>query len=126
MTDRILAKKMDSDDTRWYEGIVHKVLDKSVHLRFNDRFSPLSGQRYNVRFDLNRLVYRRMHQALSTTFAENRVLFPSQIHLPPCGVSAVPIRPIDRRMQNNEPQKLAVTTITNLPPGSAPFVVFGP
>ncbi len=129
VTDRILVKEHASD-LRAFEGHVHVVKEKSVLLQFDSRFQPIRGQKFFVRFDLNRLVFRRMHQALGTAFNPNRVLFPHADDLR--GLRRLEaqefstIRTFDRKIERNPPQLLAVTSIVSRPPGSAPFIVFGP
>ena len=130
VSDKILVKNYNSERDYWFEGCVHKVHEKTVDLRFNPSFNSYRGQKYYVRFDLNRLTYRRMHQALTTAFNAPRVLFPTTEHL---GVLSVPtsriiqtIQFVDRKIGDNPPQRLAVAAILYRLPGSVPFVVFGP
>lgn len=71
-----------------------------------------------------------MHQAIATAFAPERVLFPTKIHLggrtPVADDQLTTIRTVNRTIQANYPQLRAVGTIINMPPGSVPFVLFGP
>lgn len=130
VTDRILVKEHNSPDHRAFEGHVHVVKEKSVLLQFHSRFQPIRGQKFFIRFDLNRLVYRRMHQALGTAFNPDRVLFPHPDDLrnlrQPDAQDLARIRTFNRLIERNPPQLLAVTAIVSRPPGSMPFVVFGP
>jgi hypothetical protein len=53
----------------WYEGHVHVVRQSEVGLVFHPSFGGWSAsQRYTVRFQLNRIVMRRQHQALDSAF----------------------------------------------------------
>lgn len=130
MTDRIFVKNLGSSTDHWFEGHVHRVHEKDVDLRFSDRFNSFKGQKYNVRFDLNRITYKRMHQALDTAFNPKRILFPGAEHVanlkPPTQAQKDTLRLIDRKIADNPPQLEAIAAIVNRPPGSIPFVVFGP
>ena len=123
-------KHYNSTSNHWFEGHVHKVMMNSVLLRFSPKFHGFKGQRYHVRFDLNRLVYRRMHQGLNTAFTESRVLFHTANHIQrlraPSAVAMGRLRLADRKIEQNQPQLEAVAAILNRPDGSVPFVVFGP
>ncbi|KAG6846754.1 hypothetical protein H0H93_012093 [Arthromyces matolae] len=126
--DRILVQAKESSQGHWYEGGVHAVRKEEVTLRFNQSFKRSStGQLYNVRFKLNRYPIRRQHQALDAAFSEERVLFPERkhllIHTPPPPAA---IRLFNPLIGKNAPQLQAVTSIIKLPPGSPPFVIFGP
>ena len=66
---------------------------------------------------------------MDTVFMEDRVLFPLPSHLPVGGVRTkrdVPLRLYNALISKNEPQMQAVVSIATLPPGSAPFIIFGP
>ena len=129
--DRILVQiKGSKSSGRWFEGHVHRVRLNDVDLKFHSSFNSYRGQKYNVRFKLGRLPLRRMHQALGTAFTSDRVLFPSEAHtlsrVPPTRVEMGKIRVVNRLIETNPPQLLAVTSILHMPEGSVPFVVFGP
>jgi helicase MOV-10 len=130
VTDRIMVKHYGSTGDRWFEGYVHQVEMSAVLLRFSPKFHSYKGARYHVRFELNRLVYRRMHQGLNTAFKEDRVLFPASHHtanlLLPSQADMDQLRLTDRKIEQNRPQVEAITAIVNRPAGSVPFVVFGP
>ena len=106
------------------------VRQQEVDLKFNGRFSAFRGQKFNVRFQLNRLVMRRMHQALDSQFAQPRVLFPTEDDFSLCSRPTAgqcsAIRPGERKIADNKHQLEAVTAILHHPPGSPPFIVFGP
>ncbi|KAF9457917.1 P-loop containing nucleoside triphosphate hydrolase protein [Collybia nuda] len=127
--DRILVQKPEAAKGHWYEGGVHVLHQAEVGLRFHGSFSGGPGQHYNVRFKLNRIPMRRQHQAMDTVFSQERVLFPAKAHLPP----GLYPSPVEKRLKlfnpllaKNNPQLQAVISIVNQPPGSVPFVVFGP
>lgn len=130
ITDRIFVRNYGSPSKHWFEGYVHKVEETLIDLRFNGSFNSYQGQKYYVRFDLNRLTYRRMHQALGTAPSRSHILFPSPPNIfnlrPPTEKQQRDIRCVDRKVGENPPQLQAVSAILHRPPGSVPFIVNGP
>ncbi|CAG7847798.1 Probable RNA helicase SDE3; AltName: Full=Silencing defective protein 3 [Serendipita indica DSM 11827] len=127
--DRILVKHHGSPKPHWWEGFVYKIRLNDVGLRFNNKFNAFKGQRFDVRFCLNRLTLRRMHQALDSGGLCERLLFPSEEHIQnrkPSPGTIQTLNMVNRNISTNPAQSLAVTAIRNLSPGSPPFVVFGP
>jgi helicase MOV-10 len=127
--DRILVKEHGSPKPKWWEGYVHTVQLNDVGLRFNHSFHPVRGQRFDIRFCLNRLSLRRMHAALDIPTPNPRLLFPEEAHVKcrkPSQGTINTLTPFNRLVGANPAQMLAVTAIRNLPEGSPPFVVFGP
>ncbi|KAG8834962.1 hypothetical protein FRC17_006265, partial [Serendipita sp. 399] len=127
--DRIWVKHHGSPKPKWWEGFVHVVRLNDVGLCFNNGFKPLNGQKFDVRFCLGRLPLRRMHQALDTGGYLSRLLFPTDVDVKNRKPSEGTIRMIttmNKLVGENPQQRLAVTAIRNLSPGSPPFVVFGP
>ncbi|KAJ1310105.1 hypothetical protein OPQ81_006853 [Rhizoctonia solani] len=114
-----------NDNTTWYIGYVHVVRKDEVGLRFARHFLPPVGTRFDIRFCLNRVPILRMHQALATAFAEPRVLFPAITH-EKRQLTIGNLRSINSLITQNPPQLLAVKSIMGLPPGSPPFIIFGP
>jgi helicase MOV-10 len=118
------------ESRKWYEGRVHEVRMNDVVLRFGDDFSTYKGNKFDVRFVLNRLVFRRMHHALINSFKPSRILFPSPVDI--LGVTRVSeaqisrISPYYRDMKEDPEQLETVAAILHQRPGSVPFVVFGP
>ncbi|THH30849.1 hypothetical protein EUX98_g3344 [Antrodiella citrinella] len=128
--DRILVQRVGAEKGHWYEGHVHFVRQVSVGLRFHESFrGHLPAHKYNVRFKLNRIPLRRQHEALSSAFNSPHILFPKagNVLMRTAGPTGT-IRPhiYNRLIADNAPQLQAVASICQLPPGSAPFVVFGP
>ncbi|KAH8102228.1 P-loop containing nucleoside triphosphate hydrolase protein [Cristinia sonorae] len=128
--DRILVQRYGSEKGHWYEGHVHFVRQVSVGLVFHASFHGHTlTSKYNVRFKLNRNPLRRQHEALSSAFNPERILFPRAsdilLNAPP-PVDGFRHRLFNRLLADNTPQLQAVTSICHLPPGSVPFVVFGP
>jgi helicase MOV-10 len=101
-----------------------------VLLRFHNSFKAFKGQLFEVSFNLSRSSLRRMHQALLIAWKPERILFPSEEHIagayPPTADEIDGLRLYNRYMEGNPAQKLAVASILSQPPGSVPFVIFGP
>ncbi|KAJ7249435.1 RNA helicase [Mycena rebaudengoi] len=93
--DYILVRHTGVEEGPWYEGRVHH------------------GTKFDVRFTLNRLPHRRMHQALINSFKPRQILFPG-------------ITPVNRQIAEDPEQLETVAAILHQPPGSVPFIVFGP
>ena len=125
------AGPVETLNTRpWYEGRVHEVHAYHISLYFSDSFSMFRGTRFDVRFKLNRLTLRRMHQALTNKYDPPRLLFPGPEHIQG-RVRVTPrqiagITPFNRAVGGDEEQMETVAAIVNQKPGSVPFVVFGP
>jgi len=126
--DRILVQPHGAPEGHWFEGYVHIVREKEVGLRFNKSFK--TSQLYHVRFKLCRINFRRQHNALDENFHEDRILFPNVTHSSALsrerGASKGKSRYYDHNIATNPQQELAIRSITRLPPGSPPFVLFGP
>lgn len=71
---------------------------------------------------------RRQHQALDTAFVQDRLLLPriAKISMPPKPSADPRIRCFNKNIETNTAQLQAVRSIIQQPPGSLPFVVFGP
>lgn len=125
--DFILVKHSgESNDQRWFKGCVHTVMADQVSLRFNDSFSTYKGTKFDVRFVLNRLPFRRMHQAITIKVDSSRYLFPELERVRAINAQPEPLTPFNRLVGENHEQSMAVAAIVNQPPGSVPFVIFGP
>ncbi|KAJ7056200.1 RNA helicase [Mycena amicta] len=128
--DFIRVKHTGSEDGPWYEGRVHQVHQNDVSLRFGDRFSTYKGTKFDVRFTLNRLPLRRMHQALANPAKPERILFPGSQHGSQsrrCSAEELAaIVPVNRLVAEDREQLETVAAIVHRPPGSVPFVIFGP
>lgn len=132
--DRILVQKHGETQDHWFEGFVHVLNKAEVGLRFDRRGSFnkqwSENQLFHVRFKLNRIPFRRQHQALDTAFQEDRVLFPTVQHailVPRVRWTSTIIPRFHSRVIATNPQQVqAVTSIAKLPPGSPTFIIFGP
>ncbi|KAF7313870.1 RNA helicase [Mycena chlorophos] len=128
--DFIRIKHSGSEDGPWYEGRVHQVRQNHVSLRFGEDFSTYRGTKFDVRFTLNRLPLRRMHQALTNESRPARILFPDASHKSvkrPCSEEQLAeIVPVNRLIAQDREQLETVAAIVHRPRGSVPFVVFGP
>ena len=125
--DQMWVRASGSQDTP-FEGYVHEIRDTSVYLQFNKKFKFVPGRQYEIEFRLNRLVFRRMHQGLGCIEHAERVAFPlPRLALQPVSDSRIrTIQPYNSDICNNEAQRRAVASIANMPPGSNPFIVYGP
>ncbi|KAJ8087535.1 hypothetical protein PM082_006366 [Marasmius tenuissimus] len=130
--DFILVRQVNATNKTWFEGRVHSVQESHVSLRFGDNFSTYRGTSFDVRFVLNRLSFRRMHAAVTNGNSPERLLFPALQHLRQAQNKLLTqhqmdeITPINRLIGEDPEQLQTVAAIVNLPPGSVPFVVFGP
>ncbi|KAF5356601.1 hypothetical protein D9758_008284 [Tetrapyrgos nigripes] len=130
--DFILVRPTRSADKSWFQGRVHRVDETKVSLRFGDEFSTYKGTSFDVRFVLNRLSLRRMHEAVANNNNPSRFLFPGPEHVAMSNMRRVTqqemddIVPINRLVGSDAEQLEVVAAIVNIPPGSPPFVVFGP
>ncbi|KAJ3929858.1 MAG: RNA helicase [Lentinula lateritia] len=128
--DFILVRQDQATDRTWFQGRVHQVYENYVSLRFDDSFSTYRGNSFEVRFVLNRLSLRRMHAALINKNNPVRLLFPGPEHtrnLRRMSSGLIDkISPINRDIGGDPEQLEAVAAIVNMPPGSPPFVIFGP
>ena len=127
--DEILVQPAGSiQGGKWYAGFVHVIERDEVGLRFGRGFQPTNpNERLYVRFQYNRIVSRREHQAIEATPPVHRLQFPLLTHVKPKaalqGMIATYYNP---DIETNPAQKRAVSSIARLPPGSPPFIVFGP
>ncbi|KAJ3556290.1 hypothetical protein NM688_g2107 [Phlebia brevispora] len=128
--DMILVRHAGDETGVWYEGCVHELTGISVFVRFNAKFKGFKGTKVDVKFVLNRLPDRRMHQAVVSPFNPPRLLFPTPGMTAglrcPTSRDTGGISLVDRNLAQNEEQLQAIAAITLRPPGSVPFIVFGP
>ena len=99
-------------------------------MRFNDKFHAYRGAKVNVKFTLNRVPDRRMHQAVTSDFNPRRLLFPTEADCLPLNTPTVrdtqELALVDRSLSGNPEQLQAIVAISSRPPGSVPFIMFGP
>ncbi|KDQ06471.1 hypothetical protein BOTBODRAFT_121476 [Botryobasidium botryosum FD-172 SS1] len=107
-----------------YGGYVHVVENLQVGLSFHSSFPGESGQLYDIEFSLCRIPLQRMHQALSQQTPLDRLLAPN--HFFPASILPGQLTLYNTKIADNPPQHQAVTSIVSQPPGSTPFIVFGP
>ncbi|KAK7047869.1 hypothetical protein VNI00_006197 [Paramarasmius palmivorus] len=124
--DFIRVRKHSSPEGKWYEGGVHVVRLEDVGMKFHKSFSITPSERVEVRFKLNRYPMRRQHQALNQDFKLVNVMFPTEAHILDTvpGVQGITLH--NELIAGNPRQLQAIVSIMNLPPGSAPFIIFGP
>ena len=112
---------------KWFSGFVHTIERDEVGLRFGRGFQAFNpNERFYVRFKYNRIVSRREHQAIEATPPVPRLQFPLLIHVKPQTALQGAIGTFNPDIETNPAQMRAVSSILKLPPGSPPFIVFGP
>jgi len=112
---------------KWYSGFVHTIERDEVGLCFGRGFQNFNpNEHFYVRFKYNRIVSRREHQAIKATPPVHRLQFPLATHVKPPAASQGEIAAYNTDIETNPAQKRAVSSIVRLPPGSPPFIVFGP
>ncbi|THH06265.1 hypothetical protein EW146_g9665 [Bondarzewia mesenterica] len=133
----LLDRTASANDTQ-YEARIHGETHLAVHkrgdtrwlvLRLPQEFSTYQGSVFNLRFKYNRMPMRRMHEAISRPFQfdPERLLFPALEDVPTDIVGgAAQIKLYNEGIGSDEEQLLTVRSIVHLPPGSIPFIVYGP
>lgn len=121
----------NSGEQVWHEGIVHIVAFQEVVLHINSKFRLRgSNDPVDVRFQINRIPWRRRQQAVTLSDNQSRLLFPNVQDAAPLRLPTV----VDMEgftfedpcLVDNDEQKSVVVAIVKAPPGSVPFIVFGP
>ncbi|KAF7378134.1 RNA helicase [Mycena sanguinolenta] len=111
-------------------GGLKDAFTKFTRIAWVHRFSTYKGTKFDVKFTLNRLPHRRMHYALTNSFKESRIFFPRAEHLlrnqKVSTLQRNSLSPANRRIVEDPEQFETVVAIVHQPPGSPPFVVFGP
>ncbi|KAI0293934.1 P-loop containing nucleoside triphosphate hydrolase protein [Russula brevipes] len=126
--DIVLVKENGTMEDEWFEGHVHTVGHEEVGLWFHHSFPGHESRQFDVRFQLNRTVLRRQHQALRAEHHAPRLLFPESADVPASKAtsSKASLTFHDPKIENNPRQFQAVEQILALPSNSAPFIIFGP
>ena len=95
-----------------------------VVIRLHETFPGLPNQRWDVRFTVNRLLFRRMHDAIGKGHLHERIIFPSDAHKK--ATRDLPSLNLGRDVAANPRQSLAIARILAQSPGDVPFIIFGP
>ncbi|QRV83270.1 RNA helicase [Ceratobasidium sp. AG-Ba] len=107
-------------------GYVTQVQQSDLILRMHETFSNTTNQLWDIRFTVNRLLLRRMHDSVGKAQPLKRMLFPEEAHRKQLmGGSRSNLR-LDRRVASNYQQTLAIRQIVAQSPGDVPFIIFGP
>ncbi|KAG8853758.1 hypothetical protein FRB96_008013 [Tulasnella sp. 330] len=113
-----------------FEGRVMVVHQQEVGVAFDKSFHYSARDLCDVKFTINRIPIRRMHQALDAAYRAPRILFPTGQHVidrnRPTAVTMAAISLNNERIATNDGQLEAVAAILARSPGSVPFIVFGP
>jgi helicase MOV-10 len=129
--DRIKLHPHSVGDGVWFKGIVQEVRAASVLIMFHNSFPYEPSALYDVQFVLNPVPFRRMLQALKVHPKRPDVLFPRPDDMRANHDTAQPSNDHEMELYNhllnsNAEQLQAVKKVTELPPGSPPFIIFGP
>lgn len=110
-----------------YEGVVHQVNEKSVHLALSYQFMNtfIDNLKVSVEFTFNRHPLRVSHRAvvLAKELSLSNLLFPEG---PKSSPPPVEILPFNRKIQDNKQQMEAVCNIVAGTSKPAPYIIFGP
>jgi helicase MOV-10 len=114
--------------------IRHHLAVLKVSLRLPTDFNLYKGTRFELRFRHNCSTLRRQYHALTATLAPpRRLLFPSASDIKPTrGLSRAEINNlkfgqlVNRDIRDDGQQLQAVISILEQPPGSVPFIIYGP
>jgi helicase MOV-10 len=125
-----------------YEALVTRILVfrgrsrgfvLKMWLRLPAQFNPQKEALFTLRFRLNRVTLRRQYHVLtrlSTGKLPRRLLFPSPADIGPIRrLSRAEIDNLDLangNIRDDDQQLRAVVSILEQPPGSVPFIIFGP
>ncbi|KDN33454.1 hypothetical protein RSAG8_13456, partial [Rhizoctonia solani AG-8 WAC10335] len=110
--DRIKIYPHSKPENVSYRGTVRAIEGTTVLISVYGKFPYDSAGLYDVQFTLNPIQFQRMIQALNVKEKRSNVLFPRVEDME--GMSKV--------AQSAEEQEI----VTRLPPGSPPFIIFGP
>ncbi|CAE6373749.1 unnamed protein product [Rhizoctonia solani] len=129
--DRIKLHPHSEPEKVWYMGIVREIETTTVLVAFNRRFPHAPGALYDVQFVLNPVPFQRMIQALNVTPKRLEILFPQVEDVTASSIAVQNLEEPEIELYNhiissNYEQYNAVSKVVGLPPGSPPFIVFGP
>lgn len=112
----------------------HHLAVLKVSLRLPTDFNLYMEAQFEVRFRLNRITLRRQYHALTAALTSpRRLLFPSLSDIKPtrrlsrAEIDNLKFRQLVNRDIRDDCQQLqAVISILEQPPGSVPFIIYGP
>jgi helicase MOV-10 len=114
--------------------IRHYLAVLKVSLELPTDFNPYKGSRFELRLRHNRSTLRRQYHALTAALAPpRRLLFPSVSDIKPIRrLSSAEIdnlkfrQLVNRDIRDDGQQLQAVISLLEQPPGSVPFIIYGP
>ncbi|KAJ1307031.1 hypothetical protein OPQ81_008010 [Rhizoctonia solani] len=129
--DSINVHPHSEPDAVWYRGVVREIETTTVLVVFNKKFPQTPGALYDVQFVLNPIPFRRMIQALGTNTKRPEILFPQVEDVTASSIALQDLEESEIQLYNhiigsNEEQRNAITKVIRLPPGSPPYIIFGP
>lgn len=111
---------------------MHQLAFEWVTIQLDGKFSLYKhpSKKVDVRFKLNRIPFRREHQAVTLQNKQSRFLFPGPENVRALRrmnhAQMLALELEDETLGANPEQMEAIAAIVNMPPGSVPFVVYGP
>ncbi|THH07161.1 hypothetical protein EW145_g3579 [Phellinidium pouzarii] len=128
--DTMLFQHTDSSDKMWYQGVIHEIVGEyksTFKLRFDSSsgFSTYRGKRFDVQFVLNRIPFKRAHQAVTSSFSSRRLLFPDVNDKKLSSVSGEELAFFKRCIGENPAQKDVVEAVLSMVPGCSPLIIYG-
>ncbi|CAE6495202.1 unnamed protein product [Rhizoctonia solani] len=129
--DRIKIHPHSEPEKVWYKGIVIDVGTTDVLVTFHKKFPHSPGALYDVQFVLNPVPFQRMIEALAMNTKRPEILFPRVEDITTSSIATQHLEGPEIELYNpvigsNEEQRNAITRVIRLPPGSPPFIIFGP
>jgi len=132
---------VDTQDVKRYEArVMHAdvfmrrhlaVLKISLMLPTN--FNLYQGAQFVLRLKHDRITLRRQYHALTAVFTPRRLLFPSVSDIKPIqhllkdDVNDLKLHQlVNRKIRDDDQQLQTVVSILEQPPGSVPFIIYGP
>jgi helicase MOV-10 len=128
------------DDKRYEARVMHADVFMRRHLavlkmslRLPTDFNLYQGAQFVLRLKHDRIALRRQYHALTTALTPRRLLFPSVSdikpirHLSKAEVNDFKLHQlVNRKIRDDDQQLQTVVSILEQPPGSVPFIIYGP
>lgn len=95
-------------------------------LRFQSSFSIYGDHAVDVQFVLNRIPFRRAHQAVSNNYTLRRLLFPIAEDRKYEKCFNEDLSFFNRNIGQNAAQRDVIESVLSMTPGCSPLVIFGP
>ncbi|KAA0202021.1 hypothetical protein HAZT_HAZT009602, partial [Hyalella azteca] len=127
--DSVFVRLPSDQQPSWpYEGIVHDVINETLHLGFGEEFflKYSAGMKVNVQFWFCRSIFIRCHKVLKHYQKVLPILFPKHsTRFDEANLVSVD-NYFDKNVGKNRRQRQAVEAIVNRVSAPAPYIIFGP